>query len=94
MEAGGNRSYGWLGKYTRSLAAGTVERRLLRIGGGEEEVIVDDKDRKVPEWALKDGTILYTTTNGGKVFVLPPGERQERQIFQRDFIPGRATCFS
>jgi eukaryotic-like serine/threonine-protein kinase len=65
---------------------GTLDLYRKIVGGGEEELILEDKDRKVPEWALKDGTVLYTTTNGGKMYLLPlDGERKGRLIFQRSY---------
>ena len=66
---------------------GTLDLYRKIVGGGDEELILEDKDRKVPEWALKDGTVLYTTTNGRNMYLLPPnGERKGRLIFQRPFV--------
>jgi hypothetical protein len=34
------------------------------IGASKEELVYADDDCKMPEWWLKDGTILYTTARG------------------------------
>lgn len=66
---------------------GTLDLYRKTIGGGDEEVLFADKDRKVPEWALRDGSILYTTDRGGKMFLLSAKpERKSQLLFQRKFV--------
>jgi Tol biopolymer transport system component len=56
------------------------------IGASKDELVYADGERKVPEWWLKDGTILYTTA-GGKDYhqIAAEGERTPKDIFHADF---------
>jgi serine/threonine protein kinase len=56
------------------------------IGTSKDEVVYADAERKVPEWWLKDGSILYTMNNGKDYYlIVPEGERKPRLIFHADF---------
>jgi Tol biopolymer transport system component len=56
------------------------------IGTSKDEVVYADAERKVPEWWLKDGSILYTMNNGKDYYLIAPeGERKPRLIFHADF---------
>jgi eukaryotic-like serine/threonine-protein kinase len=47
-----------------SLRKGHLDIYRKVIGASNEELVYANDDRKVPEWWLKDGTILYTTNSG------------------------------
>jgi eukaryotic-like serine/threonine-protein kinase len=61
-----------------------IYRRV--IGTSTDELVYSDADRKVPEWWLKDGTILYTTSTGKDYHqIQAEGERKPKDIFHADF---------
>jgi Tol biopolymer transport system component len=56
------------------------------IGAAQAVPVRVDKERKVPEVWLKDGTILYTTSNGKNYYQVPQdGTGQPKAVFQADF---------
>jgi eukaryotic-like serine/threonine-protein kinase len=69
-----------------SLRQGHLDIYRKAIGASNDELVYADNDRKVPEWWLKDGTILYTTSNGKEYHLIAAeGERRPKQIFHADF---------
>ena len=69
-----------------SLRQGHVDIYRKVIGASKDELVYSDNDRKVPEWWLKDGTILYMTSTGKDYHLIAAeGERTPRQIFHADF---------
>ena len=78
-----------------SLRQGHLDIYRKVIGASKDELVYADNDRKVPEWWLKDGTILYTTSNGKEYHVIAAeGERRPKQIFHADFTYRRAVRFA
>jgi serine/threonine protein kinase/Tol biopolymer transport system component len=56
------------------------------VGAAQAEPVWADKERKVPEAWLKDGTILFTTANGKDYFVVSEeGRGRPKQIFHADY---------
>jgi Tol biopolymer transport system component len=56
------------------------------IGGGEEELLIENAERKVPEDWLKDGSILYTNQQGKTIYRLPlTGDRKPEVLLQTEF---------
>jgi Tol biopolymer transport system component len=55
------------------------------VGGGPEELIYRGPDREASEAWLKDGSILFGNLGGHKYFLLRPGEREPKLIYQSDF---------
>jgi len=56
------------------------------IGASNDELVKADLDRKVPEWWLNDGTILYTTNTGKDYYqIATEGEQTPKRIFHADF---------
>jgi len=69
-----------------SLRQGHLDIYRKVIGAAKDELVYADLDRKVPEWWLKDGTILYTTNTGKDYHLIPAeGERKPKQVFHADF---------
>jgi serine/threonine protein kinase len=69
-----------------SLRQGHLDIYRKVIGAAKEELVYADADRKVPEWWLKDATILYTTNNGKDYHLIAAeGERKPKQVFHADF---------
>lgn len=69
-----------------SLRQGHLDVYRKVIGTSKDEVVYADGDRKVPEWWLKDGSILYTTSGGmGYHVIASEGERKPKQVFHSDF---------
>ncbi|HEY2015215.1 MAG TPA: protein kinase [Bryobacteraceae bacterium] len=56
------------------------------VGGAQAEPVWVDKERKVPEVWLKDGTILFTTANGKNYYqVAQDGKGQPKQLLHVDY---------
>lgn len=76
---------------SRQIAFASVRRGRLdiyrkEIGASKEELVYADGDRKVPEWWLEDGQILYTTNAGKDYYLIAAhGEQKPRQVFHADF---------
>ena len=69
-----------------SLRQGHLDIYRKVIGTAKDELVYADVDRKVPEWWLNDGTILYTTSNGKDYHLIAAeGERKPKQVFHADF---------
>jgi Tol biopolymer transport system component len=70
-----------------SLRKGHLDIYRKVIGASDEELVYADADRKVPEWWLEDGTILYTTNTGKDYYqIAAEGERKPKPIFHTDFV--------
>jgi eukaryotic-like serine/threonine-protein kinase len=70
-----------------SFRQGHLDIYRKAIGASKEELVYADDSRKVPEWWLKDGTILYATGFGKEYHqIAAEGERKPKQIFQVDFF--------
>jgi dipeptidyl aminopeptidase/acylaminoacyl peptidase len=69
-----------------SLRKGNLDVYRRAIGASKDELVYSDSDRKVPEWWLKDGTILYTTATGKDYHLIAAeGGGRPKDIFHVDF---------
>jgi eukaryotic-like serine/threonine-protein kinase len=69
-----------------SLRKGHLDIYRRVIGASKDELVYADSERKVPEWWLKDGTILYTTANGKDFHLIAAeGGGKPKDIFHADF---------
>jgi Tol biopolymer transport system component len=69
-----------------SLRRGHLDIYRRVIGASKDELVYEDAERKVPEWWLKDGTILYTTGNGKNYHqIAAEGEAKPKDLFHTDF---------
>ena len=75
---------------SRQIAFASLRGRAMdiyrrEIGASKDELVYSDAERKVPEWWLKDGRILYTTDRGtGLHLVASEGGGKPEDIFHSD----------
>ncbi len=65
---------------------GQLDLYRKEIGSGQEELLLENAERKVPEAWLKDNSILYTNFQGKTIYRLPlQGDRKPEILLQTEF---------